>query len=112
MTLVSFVVSLLAQNPCHSIGDCQTCISTPSADCGWCAVNTTFPTTVGPQCVDLHETFNCDKSFQTDTCAPGWKCESQGNVSQCVQSLGGIPDKTECEAGCKKSPPPPLSPLI
>ena len=110
MMLVSFVVSLLAQNPCHSIGDCQTCISTPSADCGWCAVNTTFPTTVGPQCVDLHETFNCDKSFQTDTCAPGWKCESQGNVSQCVQSLGGIPDKTECEAGCKKPPPPPPPP--
>jgi hypothetical protein len=92
---------------CHAAPDCNTCIS--GSQCGWCAVNTTFPTQVGPQCVSLHEVFDCNVQFQTDKCVQGWKCGGT-NSSQCVPSVGGIASKAECEKSCAKPPKPPPPP--
>ena len=93
--------------------DCTTCLSGKAgATCGWCALNTTTSTAVGPQCVNLHSTFDCDIQFQTDFCAEGWACSHNhtNNASQCVPSVGGISDKQKCEEECSKPPPPPTPP--
>ena len=108
-TAVLFVAAIgNVAGDCHAAGDCSTCIGGPG--CGWCAVNVTYPTSVGPQCVNLHESFDCTVQFQTDKCQQGWKCGGSGNSSQCVPSVGGIADKDACEKSCKKPPPPPPKP--
>jgi len=95
---------------CPSSPDCTTCLQ--GNECGWCAVNTTTATAVGPQCVDMHTTFDCDIQFQTDTCSQGWACANSSgtNAAQCVPSVGGIADKAACEASCSKPPKPPPPP--
>jgi len=97
-------------NGCEAASDCTQCLGgTIGQTCGWCAVNTTTSTSVGPQCVDLHSTFDCDIQFQTATCTQGWKCQhnTTNNASQCVPSTGGIADKKTCEASCAHPPPSP-----
>jgi len=123
LRLVSLLGTFAAvQAGCEVAPDCQTCLSgTVGADCGWCAINTTSATKVGPQCADLSSSvgFDCDIQFQTDKCTDGWKCptnktleiELPSDAGQCVKEVGGIGDKDKCETHCKQpKPPPPPSP--
>jgi collagen type VI alpha len=110
-TLFSLVAGAAAGGACAPAPDCTTCLAITTAKCGWCAVNTTTSTSVGPRCADLTDSFDCNIQFQTDKCnAKGWTCKmgaNGGNESQCVPSVGGISDKATCEEQCKKPPPPP-----
>lgn len=104
--LTLFIAGVAAQ--CDVAPDCTTCLSgSVGASCGWCAVNTTSATSVGPKCADLKSTFDCDIQFQTDTCSQGYVCGTGTNKSQCVPGVGGISDKQKCEETCASPPPSP-----
>lgn len=106
--LLSLVAASAAQNGCETAGDCNTCLGgSAGSTCGWCAVNTTSSTAVGPQCVDLHSVFSCNIQFQTDKCSNGWKCQNHTNGPTCVPAVGGIADKQTCEQSCAHPPPHP-----
>lgn len=105
-------IAALVLAGCEMAPDCGTCLGgSVGASCGWCAVNTTTSTRVGAQCADIYSVFDCDVQFQTDKCVQGWKCStSANNQSQCVPSVGGVADKSACEASCAKPPPKPPTP--
>ncbi len=105
MALMLGVARAQTSPRCQVASDCVSCLGGSfGTACGWCAVNTTSATAVGPQCVDLHSTFDCNIQFQTEHCTAGYTCKKSGNNSQCVPAAGGIASKSECEKRCKALP--------
>eukprot|EP00657_Telonema_sp_P-1_P009973 TRINITY_DN4255_c0_g1_i2.p2 TRINITY_DN4255_c0_g1~~TRINITY_DN4255_c0_g1_i2.p2 ORF type:complete len:216 (+),score=82.16 TRINITY_DN4255_c0_g1_i2:111-758(+) len=104
-SLLLIALAATAQAACKDQTNCKTCLD--QKFCGWCSpAPTVFDDgSKGSQCQDQHETgWHCNHLYSTDTCLPGYVCNS--DTGQCHEDpTGGTGDtKENCEKNCKPRP--------